>query len=131
MPLDLFRYSHVGDLQRAAAANWERYTERKPWAGRVAGAGKILLRSALEPGVPLELELPVGSDLKDLENAKIVHAAFPNLTPLQARDPRLWTRLTHVECWSYMRKRWDVGKHSADPEKAGRYVLLHYFVSTH
>lgn len=129
MPLELFRNDHVGNLRRNAAADWERYTERKPWAGRATGGVKIHLRSGLELAAPLELELPDGGKLKDLENAKIVHAAFPDLTPLQARDPRLWTRLTHVECWAYMRKRWDVGKFSTEPEKAGRFVLSHYFIS--
>jgi len=72
--------------------------------------------------------MPEGDDRKDYENAVLLHRAFPTLTPLQARDPRLWTRLAHVECWSYMRKRWDVGRHLENPSKAARYVLAHYFV---
>lgn len=86
------------------------------------------LSSALEPAIPLELELPHGDDLKDLENAKIVYGAFPNLTPLQARDPRLWTKLAHVDCWAYMRRRWDVASKSDDAGLRQRYVLEHYFV---
>ena len=46
----------------------------------------------------------------------------------QARDPRLWARLTHIECWPYMRKRWDVGCFSDDPGRAERFVLARYFV---
>ena len=129
MPLDLFRNLYVRQLKADVAANLPRYAERKPWAGVVPkGADPIRLPSALEPAVPLELELPARDDLKDFENSKLVHQAFPNLTPLQARDPRLWTRLTHVECWAYMRKRWDAGRHAGDPGKATRYVLQHYFV---
>lgn len=127
MALDLFKYHYVRQLRAGVGTNLLRYTERKPWADRKAGE-KIHLPCALETAAPLELEMPVGKDLKDFENAKIVHRAFPNLTPLQARDPRLWTKLAHVECWAYMRKRWDATKHLADPGKAGRYVLEHYFV---
>ncbi|VTT98816.1 Uncharacterized protein OS=Bacillus weihenstephanensis (strain KBAB4) GN=BcerKBAB4_0823 PE=4 SV=1 [Gemmataceae bacterium] len=129
MPLDLFRMHHVRHLRGNVAQNLARYAERKQWAGKPTGGGTVRLASTLEPAVPLELELPDGDDLKDLENTKIVHGAFPDLTPLQARDPRLWTRLTHMECWAYMRKRWDVSRQTGDDAKKQRYVLEHYFIT--
>lgn len=128
MPLDLFKHSYVRHLRTNIGNNLGRYSERKPWAARPATGVASRLPSALEPTAPLELELPEGGDLKDLENTKLVHATFPTLTPLQARDPRLWTRLTHVECWAYMRKRWDVGRYPDDPGKAERFALSRYFV---
>lgn len=109
-------------------SNLARYTEAKVWADRKPGTDPIRFLGALELAAPLKLLLPVGSDLKDLENAKIVHRAFPNLTPFLAGDRRLWTRLTHVECWAYMRKRWDVANKTFDDDKKQRYVLAHYFV---
>ncbi len=54
----------------------------------------------------VELIMPEGRDLKDLENTKIIFEAFRSLTPTQASDPRLWTYLTHVTHWNYMKKRW-------------------------
>lgn len=128
MPLDLFKETHVLHLRGNVAQNLARYSESKPWAGKSTGNGQVRLPSLLEPCVPLDLELPDQSGLKDLENTKIVFNAFPNLTPLQARDPRLWTRLTHVECWKYMRKRWDVTRQTGDDAKKQRYILEHYFV---
>ena len=67
----------------------------------------------------------------DIENSILLHRAFPDLTRVEAGDPRLWTRLTHVEGRAYMRKRWDVGqpKHADDPDKALRYALQHYFLA--
>lgn len=115
-------------LARRVGTNLARYIDKRPWADRASGGGSIRLPSGLEPAVPLELQPPDGGELMDLENTKIVHRAFLNLTPLQARDPRLWTRLTHVECWPYMRKRWDVDKEKWDDAKKQRYVLEHYFV---
>jgi hypothetical protein len=126
--LDLFRNHYVRHLRLHVGANLARYSNPRPWAGRPTGAEPVTLATTLEPCVPLALEMPDGEDLKDIENSKIVYEAFPNLTPLQARDPRLWTRLTHVECWSYMRKRWDVNRFSADAGRAERFVLTRYFV---
>ncbi len=126
MALDLFKTNHVLHLEGNVPSNLQRYTERKSWAGKPTGGGSIRLATSLEPAVPLELELPDEFGLKDFENTKIVYSAFPRLTTLQARDPRLWVRLTHIECWAYMRKRWDVAS-IADTKKQ-TYVLEHYFV---
>jgi len=130
VPLDLFREAHVSRLRRAVPDNLDRYAERKPWAAKATGPERVLLPSGLEPAVPLVLEPPDGQDTKDLENALRVHAAFPTLTRRQARDPRLWVRLTHVECWDYMRKRWDdYAQHlTTDRPKSVRLVLKRYFV---
>ncbi len=55
----------------------------------------------------VELVFPEGKDnLKDLENTKIVYDAYRGLTPTQASDARLWTYLTHVTFWDYMKMRW-------------------------
>ena len=89
MPLDLFRTSHIRYLRSSIGTNLARYSEPRAWADRKPGTDPIRLPSALEPAAPLKLELPVDRDLKDLENAKIVHRAFPNLTPLQARPAAL------------------------------------------
>jgi hypothetical protein len=129
MPLDLFRSQYVRYLCRNVEQNLARYSERKHWATKGVDIRTVRLDTTLEPSIPLELELPDGNDLKDLENTKIVYSAFPNLTPVQARDPRLWTRLTHIECWPYMRKRWDVSRQKGDDAKRQRYVLQHYFVT--
>lgn len=129
VPLDLFRNHYVQHLRATVGPNLARYADRQPWADRPSSGGPIRLSTGLEPVVPLKLEPPAAGELKDLENAKLVYQAFPHLTPLQARDPRLWTRLTHVECWAYMRKRWDVTGMSGDEAKKQRYILEHYFVA--
>ena len=130
MPLELFKRKYVNHLHRGVGANLERYGDKRPWAGKAPPEfGPIRLSSGLEPAAPLDMILPTGPDQKDLENAVVIHQAFPNMNPVQARDPRLWTRLTHVDCWAYMRKRWDVtSKTQWDDAKKARYVLEHYFV---
>jgi hypothetical protein len=127
--LELFRNAYVRSLLLNIPSNLPRYAEKRPWALKAAGGESVRLTSNLEPEAPLQLELPAGSDLKDLENTKIVYGALPHLTPLQARDPRLWTRLTHVDCWAYMRSRWPVERFSEDDEKAQRFLSARYFVA--
>lgn len=82
-------------------------------------------------GIPvadgITLAMPSGpSDLKDLENTKILYSAFSGLTPAQASDKRLWTYLTHVTFWDYMRKRWPVD----EVEKPVNRVRDRYFLNT-
>lgn len=81
--------------------------------------------------VPKEitLELPTGSrgsDLKEIENTKIIYDTFRSLTPTQASDPRLWTYLTHVTFWEYMQKRWPVKEQSRD--KKQNYIKDRYLI---
>jgi len=87
------------------------------------------METSLDTKAPLDLIEPTDGDLKDTENAIRVHKALPHLTPLQARDPRLWTRLAHVELWPYMRKRWPVERHMPNADKATRFIESRYFVT--
>ena len=46
----------------------------------------------------------------DYENSVLLHSALRHLTEVQASDERLWSYLTHVVFWEYMKKRWPVEK---------------------
>ena len=79
----------------------------------------------------ITLELPTGSrgsDLKEIENTKIIYEAFRGLTPTQASDPRLWTYLTHVTFWEYMQKRWPVTEQALG--KKQNYIKERYLLPT-
>jgi hypothetical protein len=127
MALSVLRENFVHKLQGSISQNLQRYQDDEPWLDDIASTHSF--STNLEPAAPLELLDPKGDDRKDLENAKRLHKALPNLSLVQARDPRLWTRLAHVELWSYMRKRWDAGKHSSKPAKQETYIRTHYFVA--
>jgi hypothetical protein len=106
-----------------------------PFAEEFAEGSKWELPTAVEPKLPPKtvfgklLSLPDADDHLDLENSIRLHKAFQTLTPIQARDPRLWARLSHVDFWPYMRKRWPVEKYLPNHEKAERYVIERYFVA--
>ena len=125
----IFKESFVHSLRGSVRANLKKYGDDDSWASDVAVKSQREIETTLELKEPFELLEPVNGDLKDIENAIRVHKALPHLTPLQARDPRLWTRLTHVEAWPYMRKRWPVERHIKDEGKAARFIESRYFVA--
>ncbi len=109
--LRFLRQSSFDRLQANISSNHHKYTEANSWlAAYFSGDSwwvesntlKALTFSLVSPGSKLDY-----SD-SDLENTKILYPALKHLTPLQASDPRLWTYLTHVTYWDYMRKRWPI-----------------------
>ena len=127
MALSVLRGNFLNKLQGSISENLRRYEEDKAWLDEVSEAHSF--PTGVELAAPLQLLDPDGDDLKDVENAKRLHKALPNLSPVQARDPRLWARLAHVEFWSYMRKRWDASKHASKTAKEATYIRTHYFVA--
>jgi hypothetical protein len=57
-----------------------------------------------------------GKDLLDYENSQRVYLALNGLSLSQASDPRLWTYLTHVKYWKFMRARWPIEQSQEDDE---------------
>ena len=74
-------------------------------------------------------EMPDGSHGVWLTRRNAIHKLLSQLTPLQARDPRLWTRLAHVDCWQYMRKRWPLERFGTNAEKGSRFITSRYFIA--
>lgn len=127
MPLVAFRENFLNRLKSSVRENLRRYRDDKPWVDDLPWS-QSPLPTPLEPTEPLRLLEPDPEDLRDLENSIRVFSALPNLTPIQASDPRLWTRLTHVECWKYMRLRWPVERMGNNANKAERFILSRYFI---
>jgi len=127
--LTIFKGSFVNSLRGQVHGNLKKYYCDEAWAGAIGIASQREMLTNIELKGSLDLALPEAGDLKDTENAVRLHKALPQLTPLQARDPRLWVRLAHVEFWEYMRRRWPVERYAADGESkvVGR-ILERYFV---
>jgi hypothetical protein len=129
MPIYIFRESFVERLRASIRENERRYRQNKPWVDEIAKPSASSIKTGLEPVDDFELLNPEGDVLKDLENSIRLHKALSFLTPLQARDPRLWTRLVHIEFWPYMRRRWNVERFGNDSGKVERFILSHYFIA--
>jgi hypothetical protein len=129
MALSIFRENFVIKLRASIPQNRPLYRNDEPWIESLPGGKSSSIKTTVEPAEALKLLEPEEDDRKDIENTMRVHRALHFLTPLQAHDPRLWTRLTHVECWKYMRKRWPVERFGKDKGKMERFILSRYFVA--
>ncbi len=105
-------------LQTNITSNHHRYTEESSWLSAYFSGNSWSVESNTLQAEQFCL-LPPGSKLdfsdSDLENTKILYSALRHLSPLQASDPRLWTYLTHVTYWDYMRKRWPIEQYLGKP----------------
>ncbi|MGO9275000.1 MAG: DUF6339 family protein [Terriglobia bacterium] len=130
MPLlTIFRESFTNSLRANVPSNLSKYGRDDCWVTEIGTRSSREIETRVELNSSLALDGPEGGDLRDLENAMRLHRALRHLTPLQARDPRLWTRIAHVEAWSYMRKRWPIERFAGDSDKGARFILSRYFVA--
>ena len=109
-------------------ANLDKYLRNDAWVKEIGNRTIRDLETRIEFKGSIELE-PDPDKEKDLENAIRVHKALQQLTPLQARDPRVWTRLAHTECWQYMRTRWELERSGSDADKGVRFITSRYFIA--
>jgi len=127
--LTIFKTSLVNALHGSLDANLDRYLRNDVWIADVSTRSTRDMPTSVEVSEPLFLDAPEDGNHRDIENAIRLHRALHHLTPLQARDPRLWTRLSHVEFWNYMRLRWPVERHMSNRDRAKRFVDSRYFVA--
>lgn len=122
-----FSQALVDKLEASVWQNMDWYVDaRRPWVERVAEMNELNLPTpySFEDVVQLKFKARKSKAQQDLASAKRLHRSL-RLSRADASDPRLWTRLTHVEFWPYMRDRW--------PVKRGeiKFVLRRYFVHGH
>lgn len=118
----LFRNGYVADLTDDLKKGiWKRYLDNKfKYTERA-----IIPNIEIRVNSP-KLIYPKRGNLYNFENSKNIFEAYKTLNPTQATDIRLWTYLSHVTYWRYMRIRRPVEK---QPKK-GRvnYILTHWFI---
>lgn len=85
---------------------------------------QILINPLIKTDYP-EIILPEGNNLHNFENSKIIFEGY-KMSPVQATDPRIWTYLTHIIYWNYMRSRAAV--EGVPEDKREDYILDHWFI---
>ena len=128
-PMYIFKENFVQKLRVSVKSNIRNYLIDDLWVNNIGLSSERELPTLLDKTSLPNLILPSNDKLYDIENSILLHKALSKLSPLQARDPRLWTRLSHVEYWTYMRKRWQIEKYIGDGDKKaeGR-ILERYFI---
>ncbi len=71
-----------------------------------------------------DFELKLGDKSNDSINAVILHNAFRNLLPIQAKDERIWVYLTHTKGYNYMKSRWKI---EPNDDKVSRIESRYFF----
>ena len=125
----MFKGTLVNALCGSIADNLDKYYRDDSWVAEVYSASSRDIQTSVAVAEKIYLDSPEDGNLKDIENAIRLHKALRHLTPLQASDPRIWTRLTHVEFWPYMRARWPVERHVSNYSRAVRFIESRYFVT--
>lgn len=117
--IKLFTTAYISDLK-----NNLKYSDKYISENFIFDESKILINPLIKTNYP-ELIFPEKGNLHNLQNSKIIFEGY-KMTPLQATDARIWTYLTHVTYWKYMRKRELVEE--VEKENRKDYILTHWFV---
>lgn len=89
IPSNLERYATGSFVDLAKEHGWAIETTAAQWDTSAAEK----LDSSLTPEA-------------EVKNSLLIYRSLPGMTPAMARDERVWTRLCHVECIDYVRRRW-------------------------
>lgn len=116
--------SSITNLRGNLYENSHFYNESPPWLEKFF-EGKNWYGEATQEMPSIDLKMPEGTELFDLENTKIIYSKLKNLPLTLAIDERFWAYLTHVVFWDYMRARWPLGD-KKDKKKTEEYLRTRY-----
>lgn len=125
--LKVFKDSTVNALRELMKSDVTRYQLEESWVDSLMPDRSVYATTKIGDLPEDLLLLPEGDEKFDLENSKRLYTALHGLTLTQAADPRLWSYLTHVKYWKYMRKRWPI-KANAESDKVKGSIVSRYFL---
>ncbi|MFW5889384.1 MAG: DUF6339 family protein [Bacillota bacterium] len=107
----------------------DQYTNDKVWLNEYFedSSWKNTSRITIDD---FDLLIPDDNSNYDLENSRIIYNSMQNLKPYQAVEERIWSYLTHVKFWDYMRKRWPAENYIDNQSDFERAVKERYFFSS-
>jgi len=131
MKIEYLPDSLLASLRRGVETNLNTYLEEEtPWLNAYAKENRLPrpVATEIEFGYfPLLLD-EEGKPLDDLSASKRIFDCFGMLTPVQARDERMWTWLTHTHGYCYTRARWKINK-LGTLKKPKEFVTRRFFLT--
>lgn len=123
-PLKLLSTTVVEQLATDVEKNLDRYLSGG-FTDLAKGNGWAIETSIAQwdPAIVARLD-PAGTPDAEVNNSLIVYRGLKSMTPALAREERLWTRLCHIECLSYVRERW-----LREGDRLASQVRSHFFAS--
>jgi hypothetical protein len=118
--VDMLREKLVLHVERYVSGNFNDLAAANGW--------QIETKSVeLDEDVLGGLDGSATSPEVEVKNSLLVHQGLKGMTRALAREERIWTRLTHMECLSYARARWLT---NVKPEAVASTVETHFFART-
>ncbi len=109
MKLVFLRQTALDMLRRDIQENLDYYAKSDSWLEayfKSKNMGNYCFDSSIE--IP-DFELIPGDSSTDAYNSIRLYESFKGkINRLQATDFRLWSYLSHVSCWDYMKTRWNL-----------------------
>jgi len=123
LQLKYFREGAMQRIKNAVYSIKDYYIKDEVWIDKYFDNEEWKVTSKINVD-SFSLLIPVDDNNYDINNIKIIYDAMKNLKPYQANEERLWSYLTHVYCWDYMRRRWPVENY-LDNNKSNFINTLH------
>lgn len=119
----LFRSTYIETLLKDIRdrGNYHKYLENT----FDYDSSEVIEKTTVKTDSPALL-IPKDGNMFDLENAKILFEAYRDMNPLDATDARMWTYLSHVTYWDYMKTRRPIEKQPDN--KKSEYIINHWFI---
>src|SRR5690349_7943854 len=94
---DTLRADVEKNLERYLRVGFEDLSHGEDWSMKLSIECDLSRLRTIQDTDDLDIEV---------KNSLIVWECLSTLSPALANEGRLWTRLTHVECFEYSRARW-------------------------
>jgi hypothetical protein len=120
----LLRSNALEELRRSVTANVEKYRGGAFDELLVDGSYSFECDLVIDDALAGNLKDPVGSELFEVENCRVVYLAMSAVSPYEARDERLWAFLSHTVFLEHARRRWPM---PLDRESAVAHIHKHFF----
>lgn len=104
------------NIERYANGDFAEFSDLQEWNKETRFSIDLQLLASLDTGSGSEVEI---------SNSLLIWNGLSDLTPVAAREPRIWTRLSHVECLDFSRARWL--KSISDRGELAKKVRDHFF----
>lgn len=126
----VFKENSMNRLLESLDRNIDSYGQAESWVEEKFSEHSLTAITKIPALNPDLLLVPDDLSDYDLENSERLYIALHGLSLTQAADPRLWTYLSHITFWRYMRKRWPIEKmgRGSGSDKAISSVRSRYFL---
>lgn len=121
--MKLLKSDYLSELKAQIPQNKDSYMNNDIWIDSYFNLSVIDKESIDKP---IELILPTEDNKFDYENIRLLYGALKDLSLSLASDERVWSYMTHITYWDYMRKRWPLEEVNEKNSKEN-YIKTHYF----